>query len=628
MINKKTNFVLYKSINLSDSSVLSFITNSSIEILDNNFFEFNNNKLYEYISIYEENHDIHKFPINPINISPKSYYLIKANSKNDVTICLELICILYSKSNIESIITIPFNHLREVLAINNSQSIRFMIKVKGKGSFLINDIQIYQYTSDSYDLSGSTNYIPTSQLRSLSDLTIACIFDSFTYECINPICKLCEITPANWFEQFKKYKPHIFMVESAWEGSNSLWAGILWSNNKDKTKILREIILWCNENKIPTIFWNKEDPISYEKFLPITKFFDYIFTTDINCIEKYKSFLNHNKVFTLMFAASPKIHNPKKNNIKRSEKSCFAGTYYKLKFPKRCNELNIIMRAAIKSVGLDIYDRKYNLNQYQYRYPEEFKDYIIGSKSPNNLDVVNKGYKININVNSVSNSPTMFSRRVFESIASGTPILSNVSLGIKKVFNDLVFMGEKEEEFIKEFLLLNSNQDYYDKKVIKGIRLVMSEHTYENRLIYMLNKIGIDIQTKEIKLGVIVTIDKRVDIYSAINMYNKQVYEYKNLIVLCMEDQCLYEVINTEIPSYTRYHFNDDIVISDFFTKYDFIGVFNLNNFYGKYYLVDLVNATKYVNANFIGKNTYDDRYFEFVDTLYLDRCILLIDLL
>ncbi|MGC6653512.1 DUF3880 domain-containing protein, partial [Escherichia coli] len=57
---------------------------------------------------------------------------------------------------------------------------------------------------------------------------------------------------------------------------------------------------------------------------------DYIFTTDGNILEKYKSRVGHNRVYALPFAAQPAIHNPIRDKNKKLPvyEVCFAGSWY------------------------------------------------------------------------------------------------------------------------------------------------------------------------------------------------------------------------------------------------------------------------------------------------------------
>lgn len=80
------------------------------------------------------------------------------------------------------------------------------------------------------------------------------------------------------------------------------------------------------------VFWNKEDPIYTDTFMPAAKCADFVFTTDIDCIRKYKERLKHDRVYLLHFAAQPQKHNPVEK-FTRKDKFCFAGAYYH-RYPK------------------------------------------------------------------------------------------------------------------------------------------------------------------------------------------------------------------------------------------------------------------------------------------------------
>ena len=49
-----------------------------------------------------------------------------------------------------------------------------------------------------------------------------------------------------------------------------------------------EVIEYANARDITTVFQSIEDPTNYERYLPIAAKCDYIFTTDADCVERYK----------------------------------------------------------------------------------------------------------------------------------------------------------------------------------------------------------------------------------------------------------------------------------------------------------------------------------------------------
>ena len=44
-------------------------------------------------------------------------------------------------------------------------------------------------------------------------------------------------------------------------------------NDIRNLSILKELTSWCKKNKVPTIFWNKEDPVHFNSFINACKYF-------------------------------------------------------------------------------------------------------------------------------------------------------------------------------------------------------------------------------------------------------------------------------------------------------------------------------------------------------------------
>ncbi len=464
-------------------------------------------------------------------------------------------------------------------------------------------------------------------------LKVACIFDEFTMKCYDKIIELISIKPDNWKRQMKEDKPDIFFVESIWAGEDDSWRDKILLSKTNKYMIIKDIINWCNENNITTIFWNKEDPVYYNFFIKIAKLFDYVFTTDENSLDRYKKDLSHDRVFTLPFAANPKIHNPIKYNEEKINKSFFAGTYYRNKYEERKVDLKKLLNLAIEYSGLDIYDRHYNSNNPLYYFPKIYGPYIKGYLKVDDMYKTYKKYKIALNVNTIKNSPTMFSRRVFECLASGVPIISSYSLGINKIFGGLVISSDNINELKEEFINLGDEKYYYDK-VIRGIREVTSKHTYKDRLMFILKKIGTNVICENHTLGVIGKI-KSFDEYKLLkNQYLNQTYKYKKLYIFT-ENESLKDIDKED---------DVNIVILDEHTKQekienllkvDYIGCLDINNIYGSFYFEDLINASAYADADIIGKKSFyklennkeklinEDMDFRYVDDIDFDKCII-----
>ncbi len=86
-----------------------------------------------------------------------------------------------------------------------------------------------------------------------------------------------QLTPRYWQKELRTLQPDMLLVESAWRGKDDLW--------EDKvvhcTDEVAGLVEYCKAQKIPTVFWNKEDPYHFDDFIETIKLFDFVFTTDI-----------------------------------------------------------------------------------------------------------------------------------------------------------------------------------------------------------------------------------------------------------------------------------------------------------------------------------------------------------
>ena len=126
----------------------------------------------------------------------------------------------------------------------------------------------------------------------------------------------------------------MLLVESAWSGLNNSWYFQIrdLGERRDAIKYyaIPDVVAWCRQHDVPTVFYNKEDPPNFDVFINAAKQFDFVFTSDANCIPDYRKHVGHERVFALPFAAQPRIHNPIMT-ADRTGSVCFAGTWYSLR---------------------------------------------------------------------------------------------------------------------------------------------------------------------------------------------------------------------------------------------------------------------------------------------------------
>ncbi|ALS25943.1 family 1 glycosyl transferase [Paenibacillus sp. 32O-W] len=444
--------------------------------------------------------------------------------------------------------------------------------------------------------SGGMSFITKRFARKFTDIKsmkIACIMDEFTYHSFEPECKLLQITPQNWEEEMETFKPDLFFLESAWRGVEGLW------NTKvaHLSEELIEVFDYCKNKDIPVVFWNKEDPVHFNTFLSTAKYADFVFTTDIDCIRNYKTLLKHDRVYLMPFAAQTKHHNPIEIG-ERKDKFCFAGAYYK-RYPERIKDLETFIDTITLLKDLDIYDRNYYNNDPNYAFPNHYKRYIIGNLKPEEINKAYKGYRFNINLNSVKQSQSMCARRVFELLASNTVTVSNYSRAIRNLLGDLVVCTDDGKRLQDEIIKFN-DPEYYNKFRLAGLRKVMAEHTYGERLAFLVNKVFVNPWTPPPQsVAVIARVETIEGIEKVIKHFKRQSYEDKMLYII--SDIQDYQVISENIQIIKP----EEKTFEGLQSAYKYWAFFSSNDYYGRNYLYDLMLAFKYAEQPVISKATY-----------------------
>ena len=369
----------------------------------------------------------------------------------------------------------------------------------------------------------STSGISKNQIKKIKDIKVAVILDEFSYNSFKYEFDAIDIEPSNWLEIFKTEKPDLFLCESAWSGG--CWKGLInFHNSKVETRtVLLDILKYCNDNGIPTIFWNKEDPTNFNAFYDTALRFDHIFTTDEDCVKRYKEEYGHNSVYCLLFGAQPKLFNPIEKQ-ERSDDIIFAGSWY-VHHKNRSIEMTDILDNIIDSgYKLKIYDRFYELSKEhpRYRFPNKYHKYINRPVLHDQIEKVYKESKYSLNINTVTNSRTMFARRVFELMLCNTFVLSNYSKGVYDLFGDNVAFVSKDK------IDLSNSQ----KKQMNNLYNVLKNHTYTNRFKQILDTINYEYLSEDKTTTIYYIINSQSEIDEIIEHYESITYNSKKLVLL------------------------------------------------------------------------------------------------
>jgi len=436
------------------------------------------------------------------------------------------------------------------------------------------------------------------QRMAQGQLKIACIMDDFTFGSYQPEAQLQQLTPTAWQAELEDFQPELLFIESAWRGKDELWGSKVGHNASE----LQQIVRWCKTRGTPTMFWNKEDPVHFETFLTTAKQFDFVFTTDMDCIHRYKAALGHEHVYFLPFACQPSVHNPIEL-YERKDAFCFAGAYY-ARYPERTRDLGNFVAKLPEFRPVEIYDRNYGKNDPNYQFPAEYQPFIVGTLPFSEIDRAYKGYRYAINLNSIKQSQTMFARRVYELLGCNTVTVSNYSRGVRLMFGDLVITTDSGEEMVRRLQALAGDEESSGKLRLAALRKVMLEHTYEQRLNYIVAKVsGTPVANPLPDVAVLSYARSEEDLKAVLANFQRQTHTNSTLhLVLGRKVQQPTEK-NTRVH-YLRHKELEGKGIGDVIGNAELLAGMVAEDYYGPNYLLDMAIATRYSSANAFGKVT------------------------
>ncbi len=331
-------------------------------------------------------------------------------------------------------------------------------------------------------------------IRMLAGVRLGLIADEFTFATFGPECRTTALYPETWHEVLETGGLDVLLVESAWAGNGGAWTRGVGYYSDEEIAPLKALVEACRARGIPTIFWNKEDPVHTERFIRTAVLFDHVFTTDADCIRRYatEGAGTVRTVASLPFFAQATLHHPFPVDRAYEHTVAYGGSYYGDRYPDRSAELLRIL-GEVEPHGLTIYDRQVNHENSPYRFPEQLAPHVRGGLDYSEMVAAYKSHPVHVNVNSVDKSPTMFSRRVMELSGCGTPVISGRGRGVTTLFAELLPLAAKAgtADLLADYWLNDEAGRNADGWCLH--RHVYRAHLATHRLAYMLRTAGLAI---------------------------------------------------------------------------------------------------------------------------------------
>ncbi|HEY9377932.1 MAG TPA: glycosyltransferase, partial [Jiangellaceae bacterium] len=442
------------------------------------------------------------------------------------------------------------------------------------------------------------------------ELTVAVILDPFSELAFRYEWNQVTFGPDDWVATLDARRPAMLFAESAWNGNNGRWR-LHMTGSAGPSEELRSLARWCREHRIPTVFWNKEDPPNYDRFIETAALFDFVFTVDADRIPDYHRDLGHNRIALLPFAAQPRIHNPIQRGAGRVFDVAFAGTYFAEKHQDRRGQMEFVLGPA-RDHGLHIYSRLQHLDP-RYQFPPEYVPYIVGSLPYEQILSAYTSYKVFLNVNSVTSSPTMCARRLFELSAAQTPVVTGPAASIEHYFGEDVVVVKNAEETRNELSALLRHDELRDRRGLRAHRRVFDQHLYRHRVDTVLQAAGLRAGASSATVSIVVPTNRPDQIDHVLGFVGGQLHPQIQLVLVLHG----FDVSEPELVRRAKEAGVDDLVVraadstltlgacmNDGLLAADgeFVAKMDDDNWYGSHYLRDLVRAFSYTDAEVVGK--------------------------
>ena len=212
----------------------------------------------------------------------------------------------------------------------------------------------------------------------------------------------------------------------------------------------------------------------------------------------------------------------------------------------------------------------------------------------------------------------MFSRRVFELMACGTPVVSSPSDGITAMFGALVKVATSTAEAEAHLAYLLGDDDRRARYAHAGARDVLTHHTYAHRLRTILDAVGVaHAPPSPPQITILAASNRPSHLHNIIANVRRQVHPRIELIVLLNADVFdradVERIVRAALPDVAvqvhqlpeRQLLGECLNLGIDHATGEFVAKFDDDDHYGPHYLSDLALASTYTDAEILGKNTF-----------------------
>ena len=421
---------------------------------------------------------------------------------------------------------------------------------------------------------------------------IAAVLSSSLAAVLHYEADLVVLTREGWRQELERARPAFLLIESADEDRGGDWNGPADRDSASETHELLQLLRYCRERGLRTVLWHTGGPLDAGGRLDAAGEFDAIFTFDIDMVSRLRETCGHGRVHVLPSAAAPHLHNPLREAGWPRYAVCLAGARPSIASLPGDDDVRDLVDPASR-FGLHVFDDS--------------------SESPERTAAAYRCHDILLNA--AVRSPTAVPRRVFESLACGTPVVSTDSPVLRDLLGDCVRLTRSAAGTTSHLEALLNDEETHAREAHLGYRSVHRHHTWRHRLDAIMARIGLPPPERPRPgVSVVMPVMRPRNVVRAVANFARQSHPDKELLLVLnnahFDRDRIRETVRSvehvqvlEIPGAPTLGACLNEGVRQASGRY--VAKMDDDDHYGAEYLSDLVLAARFSGAEITGKATY-----------------------
>ena len=403
---------------------------------------------------------------------------------------------------------------------------------------------------------------------------------------------LLVLTRDGWRQQLERARPAFLLIESADEDQCGDWNGPADRDSASDTHELLQLLRYCRERGLRTVFWHTGGPLDAGGRIDAASECDAIFTVDTDLVPRLRETCGHGRVHVLPSAADPHLHNPLREAGWPRYAVCLAGARPSTASSPGAGDVRHLVDPASR-FGLYVFDDS--------------------SESPERTAAAYRCHDVFLNA--AGPSPTAVPRRVFESLACGTPVVSTDSPVLRDLLGDCVRLTRSAAGTTSHLEALLNDEETHAREAHLGYRSVYRRHTWRHRLDAIMATIGLPPPERPRPgVSVVMPVMRPRNVVRAVANFARQSHPDKELLLVLnnahFDRDRIRETVRSvehvqvlEIPGAPTLGACLNEGVRQASGRY--VAKMDDDDHYGAEYLSDLVLAARFSGAEITGKATY-----------------------